>query len=173
VPSPPDYLNPAIPDGSRRVRMPMVDATGAGSGVRMKRAIVLVALVAGCATAPQTPFTYRHNILTTGEGRTLYVYARDVPGKSSCDGPCARVWPPYLVTGDDAKAGGYFSVITRDDGRRQWAFDGKPLYFNATDLKPGDRKGGGVDGVWSVVRSPASSAPAVGTPSMGTRYEGS
>jgi hypothetical protein len=49
------------------------------------------------------------------------------------------------------------------------------LYFNATDSRPGDRKGGGADGVWSVVRSPAAAqvATPVGTPSMGARYEGS
>lgn len=142
----------------------------------MTRWLVFAVLVAGCATQP-APFTYRNNVLTTGEGRTLYVYAQDAPGKSNCNGRCADVWPPYFVTTDDGKAGGYFTVITRDDGRRQWAFDGKPLYFNATDSRPGDRKGGGADGVWSVVRSPATqSAPGtapVGTPSMGTRYEGS
>ena len=138
----------------------------------MKRWFLFAALAAGCATQ-SAPFTYRNNVLTTGEGRTLYVYAKDAPGKSNCNGRCADVWPPYFVTTDDGKAGGYFS----DGGRRQWAFDGKPLYFNSTDSRPGDRKGGGADGVWSVVRSPATqSAPGtapVGTPSMGTRYEGS
>jgi predicted lipoprotein with Yx(FWY)xxD motif len=144
----------------------------------MKRLVLLVALAAGCATQQSSPFTYRNNILTTSDGRTLYTYAKDTSGKSACTGRCADVWPPYLVT-NEGNAGGYFSVVTRDDGRRQWAFDGKPLYLNATDSRPGDRKGGGVDGVWSVVRSPATQSgpaferPAVGTPAMGTRYEGS
>ena len=143
----------------------------------MKRVVLRVVLMAGCASQP-SPFNYRNNVLTAGNGRTLYTYAKDVSGKSTCNGRCADAWPPYLVT-HEGNAGGYFSVITRDDGRRQWAFDGKPLYFNATDSQPGDRKGGGVDGVWSVVRSPATLSapaaerPAVGTPSMGTRYEGS
>jgi predicted lipoprotein with Yx(FWY)xxD motif len=140
----------------------------------MTRWILFVALVAGCATQP-VPFTYRNNVLTTGDGRTLYTYAKDAPGKSTCNARCADLWPPYFVTAQGGDAGGYFSVVTRDDGRRQWAFDGKPLYFNATDARPGDRKGGGVDGVWAVVRSPAAAqvAAPVGTPSMGTRYEGS
>ena len=139
----------------------------------MTRWILFAALVAGCATQP-VPFTYRNNILTTGDGRTLYSYAKDGPGKSNCTGRCADLWPPYLVTTQD-REGGYFDVITRDDGRRQWAFEGRPLYFNATDSRPGDRKGGGADGVWSVVRSPAAAqvATPVGTPSMGARYEGS
>ena len=47
----------------------------------MTRWILLAALAAGCATNPG-PFTYRNNILTTGEGRTLYTYTRDAPGKS-------------------------------------------------------------------------------------------
>jgi predicted lipoprotein with Yx(FWY)xxD motif len=41
------------------------------------------------------------------------------------------------VTTDDGKAAAISPSITRDDGRRQWAFDGKPLYFNATDSRPG------------------------------------
>jgi len=138
----------------------------------MTRWFLVAVLVAGCATQ-SVPFAYRNNILVTGDGRTLYTFAKDAPGKSNCNGRCADLWPPYFVTSREGEAGGYFSVVTRDDGRQQWAFDGKPLYFNATDSRPGDRKGGGVDGVWSVVRSPASLAAPVGTPSMGTRYEGS
>jgi len=117
---------------------------------------IAVLLLTGCATQP-VPFTYRNNILTTGDGRTLYTYAKDTAGKSACNARCADLWPPYLVT-QEGDAGGYFSVVTREDGRQQWAFDGKPLYFNATDSRPGDRKGGGADGVWSVVRSPATLA---------------
>ena len=142
----------------------------------MRFIVLLAVAVAACATQ-KAPFTYNYNVLTTGEGRTLYTYAKDAPGKSNCNGRCADAWPPYLVTSEDA-AGGYFTVITRDDGKRQWAFDGKPLYLNATDSRTGDRKGGGVDGLWSVVRSPAVAPPSaatrpVGAPAMGSRYEGS
>jgi len=82
-------------------------------------------------------------------GMTLYTFDRDAAGsgKSVCNGPCATNWPP-LMADDAAKAGGDWSVVTRDDGKKQWAFKGKPLYFWAKDTKPGDKTGDGFNGVW-------------------------
>lgn len=82
-------------------------------------------------------------------GMTLYIFDRDAAGsgKSVCNGPCATNWPP-LMADDAAKAGGDWSVVTRDDGKKQWAFKGKPLYFWAKDTKPGDKTGDGFNGVW-------------------------
>jgi predicted lipoprotein with Yx(FWY)xxD motif len=34
-------------------------------------------------------------------------------------------------------------VITRDDGGKQWAYKGKPLYFGKDDKKAGDAEGDG------------------------------
>ena len=65
---------------------------------------------------------------------------------------CAVNWPPFMVAGDvQATADG--SIVTRDDGSRQWAYLGKPLYGWAKDAKPGDRTGDGVNNVWRVVKS--------------------
>jgi len=82
-------------------------------------------------------------------GMTLYTFDRDTAGtgKSVCNGPCATNWPP-LMADDAAKASGDWSVVTRDDGKKQWAFKGKPLYFWAKDAKPGDKTGDGFNGVW-------------------------
>ena len=62
------------------------------------------------------------------------------------------------VTGDDvfvalagAKADGKFTLIKRDDGMMQWAYDGKPLYTFVKDEKPGEMKGDGMKDVWHVV----------------------
>ena len=84
---------------------------------------------------------------------TLYTFDRDAAGsgKSVCNGPCATNWPP-LMAAPDAKASGDWSVITRDDGARQWAYKGKPLYFWAKDQKPGDRTGDGFNKVWQLAR---------------------
>ena len=49
-------------------------------------------------------------------------------------------------------AGGDYTVVTRDDGSKQWAYKGKPLYLWVKDAKPGDRTGDGFNKVWSVVR---------------------
>ena len=53
-----------------------------------------------------------------------------------------------LMASADAKAGGDWSIVTRDDGSRQWAYKGKPLYHWTKDQKPGDRTGDGFNSVW-------------------------
>lgn len=43
-------------------------------------------------------------------------------------------------------------TITRDDGAKQWAYKGKPLYLWTKDTKPGDKTGDGVNGVWKIAK---------------------
>ena len=88
-------------------------------------------------------------VLVGAGGMTLYTFDKDVAGsgKSVCNGPCATNWPPLLAAGSDAAAGDY-SIVIRDDGKRQWAFKGKPLYYWIKDQKPGDRTGEGFNNVW-------------------------
>jgi predicted lipoprotein with Yx(FWY)xxD motif len=82
---------------------------------------------------------------------TLYTYARDtVPGKSACNGRCAENWPP-LKAADDAKPMGEWTIVTRDDGAKMWAYKGKPLYTFARDTKAGDATGDNMgNGNWKV-----------------------
>jgi predicted lipoprotein with Yx(FWY)xxD motif len=82
-------------------------------------------------------------------GMTLYVFDRDGSGKSNCNAQCAVSWLP-LIADTDAQASGSFSFISRDDGRKQWAYKGKPLYTWTKDKKPGDATGDGVNKVWHV-----------------------
>ena len=65
--------------------------------------------------------------MTDAKGMTLYTFDKDAGGKSMCNGPCATNWPP-LMAGADAKPSGDMTIITRDDGAKQWAYKGKPLY---------------------------------------------
>jgi predicted lipoprotein with Yx(FWY)xxD motif len=88
---------------------------------------------------------------TNSSGMTLYVFDRDAGGKSACNGPCATNWPPLMVTGTGG-ASGDWTVIVRDDGGKQWAYKGKPLYTWAKDAKPGDKTGDGVNSVWHVAK---------------------
>jgi predicted lipoprotein with Yx(FWY)xxD motif len=65
---------------------------------------------------------------------------------------CATNWPPLLIEGSPAVSSGY-SVITRDDGKKQLAFNGMPLYFYAKDAKPGDKIGDGrSEGAWQIIK---------------------
>jgi predicted lipoprotein with Yx(FWY)xxD motif len=52
----------------------------------------------------------------------------------------------------DAKPSGDYTVITRDDGGKQWAYKGKPLYLWIKDSKPGDKTGDGFNNAWRVAR---------------------
>ena len=91
-------------------------------------------------------------VLADSKGMTLYTFDRDTaPGKSACNGPCATNWPPLMVDSSLA-ASGNWSVITRDDGGKQWAYKGKPLYLWSKDQKPGDTTGEGFNNVWRVAR---------------------
>ena len=87
------------------------------------------------------------------EGMTVYTYAKDTtPGKSSCVGECAKAWPPVVVPAS-AKAIGDWSIIAREDGIKQWAFQGKPLYSFAQETEIGASKGTGADGgAWKAVK---------------------
>lgn len=112
------------------------------------------ALLGGCASmAYGGPTQVVDGLLATPSGMTLYVFDKDVAGsgKSVCNGGCATNWPPLMASGSDMPSGDY-SVVTRDDGQKQWAFKGKPLYLWVKDSKPGDRTGDGFNNVWHVVK---------------------
>ncbi|HYD59698.1 MAG TPA: hypothetical protein VEC35_05050 [Noviherbaspirillum sp.] len=107
---------------------------------------------AGMATA-QMPATAKDGVLTNSAGMTLYTFNKDAvgSGKSVCNGPCATNWPPLMAKEGD-KATGEYSIVTRDDGGKQWAYKGKPLYLWVKDQKPGDKTGDGVNNVWRVAQ---------------------
>lgn len=92
-------------------------------------------------------------VLATNRGMTLYTFAKDTtPGASACNGPCAVNWPP-LIALDDAKPVGKWTVLKREDGMKQWAYDGKPLYGWHEDKKEGDTGGDGYgNGAWKAAR---------------------
>lgn len=54
---------------------------------------------------------------------------------------CLQAWPAAWAPAD-ARDTGKFSVITRQDGRRQWAYEGYALYTSVLDRKAGDTWGG-------------------------------
>jgi predicted lipoprotein with Yx(FWY)xxD motif len=87
---------------------------------------------------------------------TLYMFASDHNGKSSCSGACAKFWPPYTGT-PKASAGLNASLLgstPRADGSTQVTYDGHPLYTYSGDPAPGDINGQGVNtfgALWWVV----------------------
>jgi predicted lipoprotein with Yx(FWY)xxD motif len=99
------------------------------------------------------------NALVTRGGATLYERDRVQPGEdnhdfhsdhgppalgrlygtSTCDASCARTWPSYAAPAN-AIASGYWDVLTRPDGKKQWAYKGFALYSYSGDA-PGEARG--------------------------------
>jgi predicted lipoprotein with Yx(FWY)xxD motif len=53
--------------------------------------------------------------------------------------------------GQNRKASGDWAVIARDDGKKMWAYKGRPLYTWKNDKAPGDTDGDGkLNGAWHV-----------------------
>lgn len=99
----------------------------------------------------QVTATNKGETLVNVKGMTLYTYDKDGNGKSSCNGACAQNWHPFLAT-TSASPSGNWSVITRNDGTKQWAYKDKPLYTWSKDTKPGDTTGDGFKAVWHVAQ---------------------
>lgn len=120
------------------------------------------ALAGGCAMQggrggggdrPEAPARIAEGTWVAPNGYTLYTFDRDNAGsgRSECNGPCAAQWPPFFADRDARERGGW-TVISREDGSRQWAFRGRPLYRYAGDTQPGERRGSNANGVWHVAR---------------------
>jgi predicted lipoprotein with Yx(FWY)xxD motif len=101
--------------------------------------------------AAQAPAKVADGVLTNAAGMTLYTFDRDAGGRSACNGACPANGG-QLAADADAKASGDWTIITREDGARQWAYKGKPLYLWSKDAKVGDRTGDNVNNVWHVAR---------------------
>ena len=131
--------------------------------MRKMRVAVLVltaVMTAAVATAQELPRPLKQTkagelgtILTGPAGMTLYTFVTDKgDGKSMCNGACARKWPPFTPAGDAPAPAAPLSLITRDDGAKQYAWKGKPLYYYADDTKPGETTGQNAGKAWFVVQ---------------------
>ena len=90
-------------------------------------------------------------VLASARGLTLYTFTQDSPNQSNCTGECADNWQPVIAP-NNAVVTGNFSLVRRQDGTLQWAYEGKPLYTWKGDGKPGDMTGDGAGGVWNAAR---------------------
>ena len=88
-------------------------------------------------------------ILVNDKGLTLYLFQADKTSKPTCNGSCAKAWPPLVVTGKPTAAGGVqsklLSTSKRSDGSMQVTYNGHPLYRFAGDKKAGNTNGQGLN----------------------------
>ena len=118
----------------------------------------VVALSAyGSMAAAQAPVKAPNGVLTTSSGMTLYTFDKDTADKSACTGACATNWPP-LIAAPNATPWDDWTFVTRDDGARQWAFKGKPLYTWSKDAKAGDKTGDNFNNLWHVAQDTTANA---------------
>ncbi len=116
--------------------------------------VLVFAFLAGCASmSASAPAMMKNGMLVNAKGMTLYTFDRDVAGsgKSVCNGDCAIKWPAVMATDAD-KPMGDFTVITRDNGKKQWAYKGKPVYTWPEDQEPGDKYGDNYLKVWHIIK---------------------
>lgn len=118
-------------------------------------------------------------ILTDSRGKTLYFLANDIPSgnSSACTSKqCLKSWPAFFV--DTVQISSLstrlnqtdFSSFIRQDGKKQTAYHGWPLYYYAEDTYPGDMKGQGYETSWYIAgvsgMIPVPPAPVPAVPAL-------
>ncbi len=85
---------------------------------------------------------------------SLYTFDNDTTGVSNCNGVCLANWPALLADDNDTAEAPY-SIISRSMGTapnaRQWAYQGKPLYFFVGDTAAGQTNGKAITN-WHLAR---------------------
>ena len=115
-------------------------------------ALTLILTTAASAQALKTADTPKGKTFVDAKGMTLYTFDKDAGGKSMCNGPCADNWPP-LMASDGAKPTADMTIVVRDDGKKMWAYKGKPLYTFKKDMAAGDTNGDGfLNGAWHMAK---------------------
>jgi predicted lipoprotein with Yx(FWY)xxD motif len=113
---------------------------------------LLFAASAASAQMLKTADTPKGKTFVDAKGMTLYTFDKDAGGKSMCNGPCADNWPALLAS-DDAKPTADMTIVVRDDGKKMWAYKGKPLYTFKKDAAPGETNGDGfLNGAWHMAK---------------------
>jgi predicted lipoprotein with Yx(FWY)xxD motif len=121
-----------------------------------------VALVAGGAAAGAHPGAAAHTargqtmtltrvaklgrILTDSGGHVVYLFEKDMHGKSACYGACATFWPPVITKGKPLARGGVsaakLGTTKRRDGKLQVTYAGHPVYYFKGDAGKARRASG-------------------------------
>ena len=104
----------------------------------------------GAAWATPPGVTEKDGAFIAPDGKPLYTFAKDTEAnKSTCVDRCLAAWPA-LAAAADAKNDGDWTVVARDDGSKQWAYKGKPLYTFARDTAGGAATG--VSAAWPLAK---------------------
>lgn len=109
-------------------------------------------------------------VLVDSAGHTLYAFGGDGDGDGgeapSCDGACAKAWPPLLDENGEPQpsngtAAARLGTVARADGTHQVTYAGHPLYTFGGDQQPGEANGNrrsAFGGTWTALKG--NGAPA-------------
>jgi predicted lipoprotein with Yx(FWY)xxD motif len=113
--------------------------------------------------------------LTDGQGRSLYLFVADTNGTSTCNGACARDWPPLLTSGTQQAGSGttasMLGTVDRSDGTKQVTYNNHPLYLFDRDTAAGNVNGQGVNefgALWWLVSAAGNAITTSSSPSPGS-----
>jgi predicted lipoprotein with Yx(FWY)xxD motif len=116
-------------------------------------------------------------ILVDSHGKTLYLWAHDKSGKSTCYGQCATYWPPLTTAGRPIAQAGARSALLgttrRADGRMQVTYNRHPLYYFVGDKRAGQTAGEGLTGFggrWDPVSAAGMAVRKGGASGSGSGY---
>lgn len=142
------------PSTTAKSTAPALIVAAAGLAALAALAFLLLRPAAGDAAQASRPIvttasTSLGKILVDSRGHTLYLFAKDKNGKSTCTGMCATFWPPLIAAGKPrATAGARASLLgttRRADGRLQVTYKRHPLYTFVKDKKKGQTSGEGLN----------------------------
>lgn len=88
-------------------------------------------------------------VLADDSGRTVYMFAKDEADESYCTGACESVWVPVTTAAmpmtEDGLNAHKVSLIKREGGLTQVAYNGHPLYYYQADTDSSDAYGQDLD----------------------------
>jgi len=136
----------------------------------MFRTLLIAAVSLTVSTlAAAGPTMEKDGMLRDGSGKTRMCLPKTRSARATVLAPAVRPGPPFWPS-REAQPNGDLTLVVRDDGSKQWALKGQPLYYFVGDATAGDAKGDGMGGTWRVVRTGSVPAPAAATIATPTSY---
>jgi predicted lipoprotein with Yx(FWY)xxD motif len=158
-----DYVHVPMPPGVQVIATELEGPVFADAQGHTFYQWPVTALRNGYAGDPKDKSACGDKVVTKSAGlASPYPAGLDLP-ESANRVSCVTYWPP-VIAADDAKPIGEWTIITRSDGKKQWAYDHHALYTSSLDHNPGDVMGGtmtGRRGDAPAARYPVGPPPAV------------
>jgi predicted lipoprotein with Yx(FWY)xxD motif len=135
------YVNVPMPPGFKVVATELEGPVFADSRGRTLYTWPIASLRNGYAGDPKGKSACEDKVTTkTGGYMSPYPPGLDLPELDQRKS-CTQAWPPVLAD-EKSKPVGDWTIIKRNDGKLQWAYNNQPVYTSHLDKAPGDTLGG-------------------------------